>query len=357
MSDAPLGYANMVVFSCSAVSPYKLRIKTEGEGPTGKWLEGAETQLLYNRSFAPFWGWQTGIRYDIRPGAEDVAHAVLGLQALAPQWFKTDLAVFLSDDGDSSLRGEFEYDLPLTQRLKLQPRLEFNASASNVPERGIGSGLTSAEAGLRLRYEIRREFAPYLGVRWERLYGDTRDRACAAGVDVPDLSDENLILAGAGDYDAMCADCHGAPGRKPGPMGQGLNPQPPDLADEAEHLTPAELFWVTKHGIRMTGMPAWGVTHDDDALWPVVAFITELPRLNAAAYQALLARGAGMSHHASDQDSPQDRGAADHDHGRSSHDHGNEGFGDEAPESQDHEHPGTTRGRAEVGRSCRSQKP
>ena len=83
----------------------------------------------------------------------------------------------------SALRGEFEYDLLLTQRLKLQPRLEFNAYAQDIPERNLGRGLGNTEAGLRLRYEIRRELAPYIGVRWERLYGETRDMARAAGGD------------------------------------------------------------------------------------------------------------------------------------------------------------------------------
>lgn len=80
-----------------------------------------------------------------------------------------------------SFRGELEYDFLLTQRLILQPRMEFNASADDVPELGLGSGLNNTEAGLRLRYDIKREFAPYLGVRWERLYGDTKDIAEGEG--------------------------------------------------------------------------------------------------------------------------------------------------------------------------------
>jgi len=96
-------------------------------------------------------------------------------------------------------------------------------------------------------------------------------------------------------------------------MGQGLNPSAPDLADSAAHLSPAELFWVTKHGIKMTGMPAWGVTHDDDALWPVVALLARLPELDADSYQALLASAEGVGHHepAADQ---KDDGHADHQH-------------------------------------------
>ena len=139
----------------------KLWFETEGEGPTGESPE-AELQALYHRPFSPFWSWQAGVRYDLRPdGEEDIAYAALGLQGLAPQWFETDLT--------------------LTQRLILQPRLELNVSGSDVPELGLGSGLTSTEAGLRLRYEIRRELAPYVGVRWERLHGDTRDLARSEG--------------------------------------------------------------------------------------------------------------------------------------------------------------------------------
>jgi copper resistance protein B len=99
------------------------------------------------------------------------------VQGLAPYWFEVDTALFLSEDGDLSFRGEFEYDLLFTQRLILQPRLEINASADDVPELGLGSGVNNTEAGLRLRYEIKREFAPYIGVRWEQLYGDTKDIA------------------------------------------------------------------------------------------------------------------------------------------------------------------------------------
>ena len=124
----------------------------------------------------------------------------------------------------------------------------------------------------------------------------------AKGVSVPDLSDTALVRAGINDFDAMCAGCHGAPGKNPEAMGQGLNPPAPDLAESAAHMNPAEMFWVTKHGIKMTGMPAWGATHDDDALWPVVAFMSTLPDLDAEGYQALLASATGIGHHADDSD-------------------------------------------------------
>jgi mono/diheme cytochrome c family protein len=123
----------------------------------------------------------------------------------------------------------------------------------------------------------------------------------AAGIEVPDLDDEGLRIAGVNDFAAMCADCHGAPGQKPGAAGLGLNPPPPDLAESAARMTPAELFWVTKNGISMTGMPAWGVTHDDASIWPVVAFITALPSLDETGYRALLERAKGAGHHAQEE--------------------------------------------------------
>lgn len=124
----------------------------------------------------------------------------------------------------------------------------------------------------------------------------------AREIEVPDLSDEALALAGINDFNSMCVGCHGAPGVDPEPMAQGFNPQAPDLAEEAAELSAAELFWVTKNGIKMTGMPAWSATHDDDALWPVVAFMTRLPELDAAGYQALLADAQGQGHHAEEEE-------------------------------------------------------
>ncbi len=155
-------------------------------------------------------------------------------------------------------------------------------------------------------------------------------RRQAKDIEVPDLKDEGLALAGVNDFNGMCAGCHGAPGQTAEAMGQGLNPPPPDLAESAVEMTPAELFWVTKHGIKMTGMPAWGATHDDDAIWPVVAFMTRLPNLDAARYQRLLASAAGQGHHGSDS------AGAEH-----SHDEGNEAAGDAShdhAESHDEEH-------------------
>ena len=121
-----------------------------------------------------------GLRYDTNPGP-DRGFAVFNLTGLAPYWFETDTSLYVSEDGDVSINGEYEYELLLTQRLILQPRAEFTANARDVPEYGLGRGLNSTEMGLRLRYEIRREFAPYIGVSWTQKYGDTKDMAQAAG--------------------------------------------------------------------------------------------------------------------------------------------------------------------------------
>jgi mono/diheme cytochrome c family protein len=150
----------------------------------------------------------------------------------------------------------------------------------------------------------------------------------AGAVKVPDLDDEALVLAGVNDFNSMCIGCHGGPGANPAAMGQGLNPPAPDLAESAAEMTPAELFWVTKHGIRMTGMPAWGVTHDDSSIWPVVALLTRLPDLDEAGYQGLLASAEGHGHHAeassagghSHEESDEASGSASHNQ-EVSHDH------------------------------------
>ncbi|NIO42915.1 MAG: cytochrome c [Burkholderiales bacterium] len=140
----------------------------------------------------------------------------------------------------------------------------------------------------------------------------------AADIDVPDLADDALMRAGANDFEAMCIGCHGGPGREPAAVGQGLNPAAPNLSESASHMSPAELFWVAKNGIKMTGMPAWGVTHEDDALWPVVAFMTRLPELDADGYRALLASAEGMGHHGSDKPAKSAEGDLD---GHDDHDH------------------------------------
>ena len=160
--------------------------KSEGEGDADGGLEEAEVQALYSRAVTPFWDIQAGVRHDFRRGDEDTTHLVLGVQGLAPHWWEVDAAAFLSTDGDLTARVEAEFDQRITQRLILQPRFEIELAADDIPELDISSGLSSVEAGLRLRYEIRREFAPYVGVEWTRAFGATADYVRARGEAVDD---------------------------------------------------------------------------------------------------------------------------------------------------------------------------
>jgi copper resistance protein B len=155
-------------------------IKTEGEGDVRGPLEKAEVQALYSRAIGPWWNLQAGVRHDIRPEPQRT-YATVGIEGLAPYWFKAAGALFLSNKGE--LRGRIEgfYDQRITQRLILQPRAEIEASAQSIPEIGVGAGLTDIELGLRLRYEIAREFAPYVGIEWAGKVGETARLARAAG--------------------------------------------------------------------------------------------------------------------------------------------------------------------------------
>lgn len=151
---------------------HKFWLKTEGDIDNGKTAE-AELQLLYSRAVLPFFDLQLGVRHDFEPHPSRT-FGLVGLQGLAPLWIELDVAAFVSEDGDFSARLELEYDLLLTQRLTLQPRIELDLAAQEVAEQQVGKGLTSTELGVRLRYEVRREFAPYVGVTWRKTYGRTR---------------------------------------------------------------------------------------------------------------------------------------------------------------------------------------
>jgi mono/diheme cytochrome c family protein len=109
----------------------------------------------------------------------------------------------------------------------------------------------------------------------------------AKGIAPPDLADPSIIEEGAKHFSETCAMCHGAPGVERAEIGEGLKPIPPDLSQAVQKWTSAELFWIAKHGIKMTGMPAWGPTHEDDALWAMVAFIERLPEMTPERYQEL----------------------------------------------------------------------
>jgi copper resistance protein B len=158
----------------------KIWFKTEGEGEFREGVEKAEVQALWSHAIDPWFDLQLGVRHDFRPDPQRT-HLVAGIQGLAPYWFEVDGAVFLSNKGDVTARGEVEYDLRITQQLILQPRLEVDLALQDVPEIGIGSGLSSAELGARLRYEIRPEFAPYIGLEYERSFGDTARFSRAKG--------------------------------------------------------------------------------------------------------------------------------------------------------------------------------
>lgn len=158
-------------------------VKSEGEGLFDHGVEDAEVQALWSRPVGVYTDLQVGVRHDFEPGPQRT-YATVGFETLAPYWFELEGAAFLSDEGELSARLEGSYDLRLAQRLVLQSRGELDLSAEDVPERGIGSGLSEVELGLRLRYEIKREFAPYVGVVWSRKVGDTADFARAEGEDV-----------------------------------------------------------------------------------------------------------------------------------------------------------------------------
>ena len=158
----------------------KLWLKTEGEGAFGGGVEAAEVQALWSRAIDPWFDLQLGVRYDFRP-QPDRAYLVAGVQGLAPYWFEVDAALFVSEKGDVTARAEAEYDLRITQQLILQPRAEIELAAQDVPELGIGAGFSQAEIGARLRYQIKPEFAPYVGVEYERAFGDSARFRRAAG--------------------------------------------------------------------------------------------------------------------------------------------------------------------------------
>lgn len=168
----------------------RLWVKSEGEGEFGGELERGEVQALYSRAFAPFFDVQMGVRQDFGPA--ETTHAVIGVQGLAPYMFEIDAALFLSHRGDLTARVELELDQRITQRLIFQPRAEINLAAQDVPELGIGAGLDRIEVGARLRYEIVREFAPYIGIEQSWRVGRSADFARLAGDGPSKLS----LLAG-----------------------------------------------------------------------------------------------------------------------------------------------------------------
>jgi len=163
----------------------KLWFKAEVERKDSE-TEEAELQALYSQAIAPFWDVQVGVRQDFQP-TPSRTWAVIGLQGLAPYFFEIDTALFIGESGRTALRLEAEYELLFTQRLILTPEVEVNFYGQNDADLGVGSGLSDIETGLRLRYEIRREFAPYIGVNWNKSFSNTADFARSAGEKTDDV--------------------------------------------------------------------------------------------------------------------------------------------------------------------------
>ncbi|THD07362.1 copper resistance protein B [Rhodanobacter lindaniclasticus] len=153
----------------------KLWLRSEGERRGGR-LDDGEVEALWDHAVAAFWSTQLGVRHDFGAGPQR-NWAAFGVQGLAPYWFEIQATAYVGPSGRSAARLRADYELLFTQRLILQPELEVNLYGKADPARGIGRGISDAKLGLRLRYEIRREFAPYLGVVWTRRFGATADFA------------------------------------------------------------------------------------------------------------------------------------------------------------------------------------
>lgn len=163
----------------------KFWVKTEGELAEDE-AEHAEIQALWSRNVADYWDLQAGVRVDVEP--DTLTYLALGVQGLAPYQFETEATGFLSEEGDFSLRLHQSLDLLLTQRLIAEPHIELNAYAQDIAERNIGAGIADVEAGVQLRYEITRKFAPYLDLVYDRALGETASLMRDAGEDVEETS-------------------------------------------------------------------------------------------------------------------------------------------------------------------------
>jgi copper resistance protein B len=171
----------------------KVALKTEIERVKGT-NEKTELQLLYNKAVATFWNLQMGIRHDIDP-QPDRNWAVIGFQGASPYLFDIDKALFIGNSGRSEFRFEAEYEQMITQRLALIPEIEMNFAGKADPATRTGSGLANSELSLRLAYEVKREFSPYIGVTWEAKYGQTKR---LARQDNENTSDTKFVLGAQG---------------------------------------------------------------------------------------------------------------------------------------------------------------
>ena len=158
----------------------RLMIRTEGEALVHGPVEKAEIRALWSHAVGPYANLELGIRYDVRP-EPNRSYATVGIDAMLPYWIEAEGALFLSDKGDMLGRVELSHDMRLTNALILQPRAELNLAAQDIAEQSIGAGLSDAEFGLRLRYAPDPAFGPYIGVNWERKFGETARIALAEG--------------------------------------------------------------------------------------------------------------------------------------------------------------------------------
>lgn len=158
----------------------RFTFKSEGGGNVREGVDAAEVQALYSRAIGPYFNLQVGVRQDLSAPLHQT-YATFGFEGLAPYWFEVSGALFLSTRGNLLARLKGYYDQNITQRLILQPRVELNFAAQNIPEDAVGAGLTNAELGLRLRYEITREFAPYIGISYDTKVGQTATYASQEG--------------------------------------------------------------------------------------------------------------------------------------------------------------------------------
>lgn len=160
-------------------------LKAEGDVEDGD-LADARTELLWGHAVAPYWDTQVGMRYDSGRGPNRTWLGA-GIEGLAPYWFDLEVTAYVGESSRTALRVDASYEMVMTQRLILEPRLEANFYGKQDPERGLGSGLSDTALALRLRYEVRRELAPYVGIEWINQYGGTQDATRAAGEDPNDL--------------------------------------------------------------------------------------------------------------------------------------------------------------------------
>ncbi|MCG8611601.1 MAG: copper resistance protein B [Pseudomonadales bacterium] len=158
-------------------------IKTEGDIADGT-LEESSTDLMWGHALNAYFDTQLGVRLDQYDEGENRQWLALGIQGLAPYWFELDMTAYLGDSGRTAFTLETEYELLLTQKLIAQPRAELSFYGKDDIDNGLGQGLSNLALGLRLRYEMNRQFAPYIGIEWSETYGDTADYLRVTGEDV-----------------------------------------------------------------------------------------------------------------------------------------------------------------------------